>query len=373
MRRIKKGLFVTHDVSLYGASRSLQTLLGGLEDTDIDMVLKKRLRGSRDLKEVNKFFHNKAQQIKEFYLPHPNIYKGSEWKEYIVKINDFCWKSNARFFYNFVQKNNYDFIHLNSIVLHQLIREDLPFFIHVREIFNNQDPAVLDSLKKARGVIFIDEATEQPFKSLGLTNSTILNNPFDMRHLQEMNADLIRSTYDLKGKAVFSIIGNIAPIKGVSIAIKSFKKISNPNAVMFIVGNSNNEAYLNSCKELAGGDPRIIFYGEEPEIGKIYAISDYILRCDPQFCVGRTVYEGLYAGCHVILPGHEHDRGALFEVGAFNKSIALYPPQDINALATLIEEKSKSKILNRNFSSNITSHLEQFNEFILSKIEEVRS
>ncbi|WP_162052398.1 glycosyltransferase [Pontibacter pamirensis] len=368
MSKRKKALFVTHDVSLYGASRSLQTLLTNLEDVDVDLVVKKRLKGKWDLNEINAFFNKKAKLIKEFHLPHPGIYKGSEWKDYRIKLNDLLWKSNSKAFYKFIQANDYDFIHLNSIVLHQLIRKELPAFIHIREIFNGSQTSVFDSLRNARGVIFIDEATEEPFKDLKLQNSTILNNPFDMRHLHEVvNSDLIQK-HSLEGKTVFSIIGSVAPVKGVELAIRAFKEVKCENAVLLIVGKSNNEAYIKLCKELAGNDLRIIFYGEEADIGKIYAMSDYIIRCDPQFCVGRTVYEGLYAGCHVILPGHEHNREALFDLDRFTDSITLYPPQDTDILAKVIEKKSHQKIFDRNFSTNIPSHLQQFNQFISEKL-----
>jgi glycosyltransferase involved in cell wall biosynthesis len=368
MQKRKKALFVTHDVSLYGASRSLQTLLANLEDTDIDIVAKKRLKGSRDLEVVNAFFNNKAKVIKEFYLPHPNIYQGSEWKEYVVKLNDLFWKLNAKSFYNFIKKNNYDYIHLNSIVLHQLITEDLPFFIHIREIFNNSDPSVNDSLRKARGVFFIDEATEKPFKSLGLQNSTILNNAFDMRYLHELeNEDLIQK-YSIDSKTVFSIIGNIAPVKGVDLAIKSFKEVKNPDALLLIIGNSNNESYLKLCQELASDDKRVIFHGEESQIGRIYKISDYILRCDPQFCVGRTVYEGLYAGCNVILPGQENNIEDLFDIDAFFQNIFFYQPQSLKSLTQIIEDKCRKKIHNKAFTTNIIAHLQQFDQFISKRL-----
>lgn len=364
----KKALFVTHDVSLYGASRSLQTLLSNLENTDIDIAVKKRFFRNRDISNIKSFYGHNVNQVKEFYFPLPDCYKGSEINQFVVGLNNVFWKSNANAFYNFIRKNKYDYIHINSLVLYQLIRKDLPFFIHIREILNSNESDVRKYLNKATGVIFIDDATQAPLRALEAGNDIVLNNPFDMRQLLELDTTTIEKQYDLHSKTVFSIIGSVAEVKGVDLAIKAFKKVTNPNALLLIVGKGLNSTYVNYCRELAGNDPRIIFYGEESEIGKIYAVSDYIIRCDPQFCIGRTVYEGLYAGCNVIIAGKEENKKDIFEHERFDQNIFLYPAMNESKLSELMNARAEQKVKQRNFSTNIHAHLQQFEQFISDRL-----
>lgn len=361
---------MTHDVSLYGASRSLQTLLANLEDTDIDLAIKKRFFRNRDLGEIKSFYGGKVNQVREFYFPLPDCYKGSEINKFVVGLNYAFWQSNAKAFYDFIKENEYDYVHLNSLVLYPLIRADLPFFIHIREILNGSELAVTEALRRATGVIFIDEATYAPFSKLDAASGVVLNNPFDMCHLKLLDTRALTSKYDVKSKTVFSIIGSVAEVKGVDLAIKAFRKVTNKDALLLIVGKGLNAAYVNHCRELAAGDTRIIFYGEEAEIGKIYAVSDYILRCDPQFCIGRTVYEGLYAGCNVIIAGEERNKKDIFEHEKFSQSIFLYPPLDVERLSELMNERAGQKVQSRNFSTNIHAHIRQFDQFISIRLLE---
>ncbi len=361
-------MFVTHDVGLYGASRSLQTLLSNLEDTDIDLAVKKRFFRSRDLDAVKAFYGDRVQHVREFYFPLPDCYQGSESNSFVVGLNQVFWQSNAQAFYDFIRKNEYDYVHLNSLVLYQLIRPGLPFFIHIREILKGNERAVAEGLQKAIGVIFIDDTTAAPFRGLSSGNTITLNNPFDMRPLKYLEISDIREKYNLDNKTVFAIIGSVSEVKGVDLAIKAFREVRHPDALLLIVGKGQNKAYLSRCHELAQADPRIVFYGEEAEIGKIYAVSDYILRCDPQFCIGRTVYEGLYAGCNVIMPGEDSDKSEIYDFENFAENIMLYPPLHCERLTETIEACATQKVIHRQFSTNIGAHLAQFNQFITARL-----
>lgn len=363
LQKRKKALFITHDVSFYGASRSLQQIIRNLEDTDIDLIVRKRFLGSHDLKALRFFFGDKINVVKEFCLPFDPCYQGKDASKAMLALHKIRWQQNAQNLYTFIKSGKYDYIHINSLVLHPIIKREQPFILHVREILDHPNEAVFRSLMDAHGVIFIDNATKKPFQHLQLRNSLVLNNPFDMRGIDSPHFQEWVGNSFYKDKVVFSIIGNVAPIKGVDISIQAFRNVKTKDALLLIVGKGNDE-YLKYCKKLAGEDSRIIFYGEESEIEKIYALSDYIVRCDPQFCVGRTVYEGLYAGCEVMMPGTEDNKNSLYEAEKFMDSITMYPPQDIKALSIIIADKSSVKLKKRKAGTNIATQIKLFSNFV---------
>jgi glycosyltransferase involved in cell wall biosynthesis len=248
-------------------------------------------------------------------------------------------------------------------VLHPLLHASFPFIIHVREIYNGTNEKVKPNLKKAKGVIFIDESTRAPFRDIGLSQSVILNNPIDMTDVCARVHPDQALTALTAGKTVFSVIGGMDKNKGVDYIIEAFIQIASPKAVLLIVG-TGHESFINSCKEIAGNDNRIIFFGEEPDIKKIYQVSDYILRGEGYFCIGRTIFEGLYAGCKVIVPGAPADADKFFEFHKFADSIFFYSPKSVSALKAVLEDQVGKKVENRICGSNLAQHVSHFNNFI---------
>ncbi|MCJ8166403.1 glycosyltransferase [Pontibacter sp. E15-1] len=365
----KRVLFITHDTSLYGASRSLQTLIRNLRDVEVDLVIRRRFFRKNDLEQVRSFFGSNVRSIHEFHLPFDPSYIGKNASKLILKLTKMLWLKDAASIYHFIKSNDYDYIHLNSLVLHDIINSDFKFIIHIRDIFDGSNLKAIKSLEMAAGVIYIDEATEKPFRNLPLKNSIVLNNPFDMQHLSAINIEEIYTKVKIQGgKTIFSIIGKVVKIKGVDLVIKAFKQVINKDAILLVVGDGGDKHFLNYCKDLAKEDSRIEFYGEEPNIENVYLVSDYILRADPQFCIGRTIYEGLYAGCHVIMPGDEADKEKIFEIEKFSDKISVYTPGSVAAMAKVLQLKASVKITNRAFDSNVAAYINKFSNFINKSI-----
>ena len=64
-------------------------------------------------------------------------------------------------------------------------------------------------------------------------------------------------------------------------------------------------------------------------VNGIYAISDFIIRGEECFGVGRTVYEGLYSGCNVIIQGERQiDLFKISGYDKFKKKIFFYEPRN---------------------------------------------
>lgn len=359
-----KALFITHDISLYGAAQSLRLLLANLKNVEVDLVIPKRLTGRNDLRSIKERFGPAVVNIYEFYLPFDLCYEGNTRQTPLYRLKEALWRANKNKLYAFIGRGGYDFIHLNSLVLHPLIRPDWPFVIHVREVLDVPNGSrAKASLKAARAVIFIDEATRRMFHGLRLNKSLVLNNPFDMSALRERK---YRSDRLAEHKTVFSLIGRIMDNKGTEFIINSFRQLKAPNVQLAVVGMGGvgEDAYVDKCKNLAANDERIIFWGEEKEIAKIYALSDYIIRGEAYPCVGRTIYEGLYAGCDVIVPGEQTDSVMFFEYEKFKNKIHFYPPRQTQGLTGLLQRLAGRKIINKSFHSNIAEYEDHFRAFI---------
>lgn len=372
-QRTYRALFITHDAGFYGASRSLQLLLRNYPGIEIDLVVARRIIGGYRMADLRQRFGERVRSLWKFHLPIDYCYRGKPANRLLLA----SYRLLLRLFWSFdrhrlarvIDTGGYDFIHLNSLVLHGLINRVHPFILHVREVYDGSNPAALQAAREARGLIFIDEATGEPFRDLGLTNSIILNNPIDMvpaaayRDYRPSRKDV-----DPDVHTVFSMIGVASEDKGTRFVIQTFMKMRHADARLLIVGGRERPA-LARYRRIARSDPRIIFWGEEPDIMKIYAISDYVLRGEAFPCVGRTVYEGLYAGCRVIVPGVRDTPPPMFEQDRFRDDIYFYAPRNESEFLNVLSRLVGNKVRDRDLRSNTDAYVQQFRTFILSVLQ----
>jgi glycosyltransferase involved in cell wall biosynthesis len=309
-----------------------------------------------------------VRDVRHVFLPHDFCYTyrpdpSFKWS-LISTVNMMTSQYHKRVLRRIMEKGKYDFIHLNSLVLHSLIDADFPCIIHIRDIYDGSNPACLQNIRKAAGVIFIDEATRTPFREAGLERSIVLNNPFDMTPLAEYrDAEGVWPEKDFRGCVIFSIIGSVTEKKGIDFIIRCFLKVPNRNARLLIVGKGEAE-YYSFCRKMSAADSRILFWGEEQDILKIYSVSDYILRGEAYQCIGRTIYEGLYAGCAVIVPAEDRVQEVMFEYDTFKGDIYSYKPRDEEQLTALLDDLSRRKVLNRVYRSNVADYVRRFDAFV---------
>jgi len=250
-----------------------------------------------------------------------------------------------------------------------MITEAYPFIIHVRELLTHHIETVLSRVRQARGVIFIDDSVVSPFSSLSLDASLVLPNPVDMRscasHLEKVNP--------FAGGTVVTIIGRVEDGKGIDFIIDAFKKTSANRLHLLIVGDKGDGfhgKYVSACRDLAAGDSRISFWGEEKDINKIYAWSDYVIRGEIDFRMGRSVLEALYADCDVIIP--VKDRSIVEtnpELRKFRGKVHRYTPRDKDSLAEVFSRIAGRKILKSRFESNTEKYAAAFNRYVRRIIE----
>jgi glycosyltransferase involved in cell wall biosynthesis len=359
-----KALFITQTTFL---ARSLVTHLLNTED-DIDLLLDKKLVGDNiNVIYAKKKFIDKVHHIYECVLPRSDCYIG---KSKLIshgmfgRIKELLYPLSLNKINKIIEDNKYSYIHINSLIFHKIINGTYPFILHVRERYDGSDPSVYNSLMKASGVIFIDETTYKPFCNLDLKHKIILNNPIDMSPDKINKLKMIIDT----NKTIYTVIGRVEIEKGISTIIDAFIKANPENSILLIVGTGETD-FFNSSMNRAYGNKNIIFYGIEENIQLIYDISDYIIRGEYEQCVGRTMYEGLYSGCEVIVPGN--DMTSVFEREKFEHMIHFYKPLDTNELSTLFKKFDGSKIQNKIYRSNVKEYMQKFNSFIKECLTEI--
>lgn len=354
--------FITHDASLYGASQSLKTLLYSLsldDNIDYDLIVSSRWKNTLDKKYLSEWFSTSIESIHFFVLPFFNKFKGSK-TSLRLKLENVKWILERKRLYDFLKKGNYDWVYLNSTVLLPVVNNEFSFVMHVRESL--EETTVLkywkQKIESIKRIFFIDRATCEPFNILQLKGYLILNNPFDMTYLGQMDALSLKRKINSEEQTIFALIGSIHPDKGVDFIINSFINVSLSKSKLLIVGNGYKD-YVNYCKRIAARNENIIFWGEESEIGKIFLIADFILRGESFPCIGRTTYEGLFSGCKVIVPGNKEYYTKLIEDDHLN-DVLTYSPRNKSEFEHLLKRCDGYKIKERIFLSNVEKYKMQF-------------
>ena len=368
MHKRLKGLFITHNYGLYGASQSLQLLLKNISDTDVTLVIPfKEILTTRKKREIAHLFSLKENQIKQFFLPWDNCFEGRRidfFNVSVQRIKNILWKITKNWLYQEIETGEYDYIHLNSLALNNIIVERYPFILHTREFLIDSSKDKLKRISHSKGVIFIDESVQKPFEHYRLKSKIVLNNPVNMENVGRycnIKSHFTRYT-------VISIIARIVDEKGIDFIIKSFKKASCDSLRLVIVGDKGggfSTGYGNYCKEISAEDKRITFWGEEKNIGKIYGISDYIVRGEVDFRMGRSILEALYSDCDVIVPiSNEQIVETNQELIKFKDKVHTYLPRNIDSLTKFFLSLAGRKIKKKNFRSNTDNYVKRFNEYI---------
>lgn len=366
-----KALFVLHEgIFIYGANRSIAGVLQNLE-YDYDLLICKSFTRKVDEGELRQLLGRHLKNIYTVWMPRYRCQyydKVSLFSECSHVVNNimafFCKKKRTRI----IRQGGYDYVHLNSLVLFPMIDENARYIVHAREIINPQYRRMkqfIRAMERATGIIYIDEATRIPIEAvMSNKRAMVLNNPFDMTWVAEADyEDSLRKCGVARTNTVFAMLGQVGDNKGSKFVIRSFMRHANPDSRLLIVGN-NDHAYGRECEKMTKDDGRVIFCGEMKNTGSIYRISDYIVRGEPQFCIGRTIYEGLFAGAGVIIPGHETDVEKMQSGDELRDKIHFYEPESEDSLAAVIQECSHVKQTDREFRSNIGYYMERYNRFI---------
>lgn len=378
-----KVLFIINTSNfVLGAIRSLGYVLRNTS-MDYDIICSSFFRMKHSEEEIRRFCGYKCGKIFYCILPleakvifpveEPTTFvKKVSYKIRVIIQNILAQIYKLRIFM-IIKKGNYDVVHLNAISIYPLITNKYCCVMHAREIFSGFDAqSFYSKLSKLSGIIYIDKTVQESI-ALDSVKSVVLNNPFDMTCINDIDAEQIRAQYNIsEGIVVFSILGSLKEGKGVDFVISAFKRLPQHRIILLIVGRLDNREYVKKCVGMAQNDHRIMFLGEIVDVEKIYAISDYVIRGDHVFCIGRTVYEALYAGCGVLIPGNKNDLSEMPQYNLFKDRMFCYSPRNPESIITQIEELSQHKITNRVCYSNVDEYNKQFESFLDSVITSKR-
>ena len=372
-----KALFVLHESRfIYGANRSISELLKNI-DYDFNILICRSFTQKINEREIRELLGKHLKRIYICWLPRYRCYsfdKISKISELSHIINNFMALIYSMQRKRIIRQGNYDYVHLNSNVLFPVIDDNAVYIMHNREIINSDyynTKKFVEKMGKARGIICIDEATKISLKQVfPKESSIILNNPFNMLDLKNVSYEDNLRKYGLNAEnTIFAMLGQVTEIKGAKLVIQAFMKQHDEKSRLLIVGN-HNHSYGRECEEIAKSDKRIIFCGELRDTKGIYRICNYILRGDPQFCIGRTIFEGLYAGCGVIIPGCRNDLQYFPEGNKFEERIFFYSPRNEEELSNIIEKQAQYKQIDERFYSNTKEYVERFDQYINGLIKD---
>lgn len=364
-----KILFVAHAITYYGASRSLRELVAGYDGVTADVVVPRFTNAPTD-SWIREFMGPRVRKIVRFWLPWSPVYLGHPklWQAPRGYLYPLGWRAEQRRFARFVEREGYDAVHLNSLVLHPMLTNDLPFIFHVRDILSEQHERVWSDAEHARGTIFIDEATRKPFEPRLPSTHIVLNNPIDMTAVGKPPRDATaRLGGDPAELDIFAVVSNFTEERGLPFLVESFRQVRSPKARLLLVGQAHQPAMQARLERLAGDDLRIIFWGEVSDVAQIYTLADYVLRGEAYACVGRTIYEALFSGCGVVIPG-ERATHNLFEYDRFSDRIHFYAPRDRESFTAVLDSLAGKKQLAKRGESNVQQYVAAFDRFVRGAI-----
>lgn len=355
-------LFIIHTVNMTGgSSKSIRGLIRNLNE-NVDLLV--NADSSVNNGALKKFYGENVRKIYRFHLPFRQSALGlrpekEQLKTWMVRETDYL--RDKKKIYDLIRLNRYRFIHLNSYVLYPLLTSRFPMYIHIREVFEGgflTREIVQRKLRQAKGIIYIDHVVKEAIDVCG-EKEIVLNNPFDQSAVLDVDNKAVRNKFHLQSDTtIFTFVSARSDeVKGFDYVISEFIHSGCVQAELLIVGSKTPKEYKNV--------PNVHFLGRIEKMEEIYAISDFVVRGDVIFAVGRTTYEALYSGCHVMIPGvRDRDKDKLFEYETFRDQILFYEPRGKGALAGVMKHadgKKKEKCLGM---SNEKEYIRQFLQFV---------
>ncbi len=356
--------------TIYGSGRCVRYLANSLH-CKYDIIVGKSLIHKVDIASLRESFSSNLEHIYAMWLPNYNAYYGrvSGVSMRIAEIHKYiAWIFSKKIFDRTVKSGKYDIIHLNSMILAPMLSRKYKMIIHIREVYegNERKHRFLErKLRDAYGLIYINPSVRS---ALGVVhaNSVMIQDPFDMRYLEALDRQTICQEYNISESAIiFSILGRFEERNGTEFIINTIRRCKRKDILLLVVG-AVSDAQREKCTDLIQDDERIRILGELKEPGPIFSISDYIIRGEAFFAgFGRTLYEGLYSGCHVIYPGdREKDSSKIEQYKEFSDRIHFYPPRDMKTLCDFIDNACTKIAYPRDYRSNIEAGVRQYMDFI---------
>lgn len=303
--------FVTHYDGLYGANRSLLSLIEGLEEYGVESLVVLPSRG--DLTDVLA-----ARNI-------PHVVTPFKW--WMTKP-EHRWKAPARLAFNLavapviavrIASWEPDFIHTNSSVtpIGALLAEllSLPHTWHIRE-FGNLDyglcrdfgDAVFQwGLNRSEALVAVSKAVRRNvLDDLSAPTHVVYNGVISEEQARRIGKSARQAQCDADQSScfTFAILGRIQPSKGQKQAVRAISRLRKKemDVRLLIAGDGEEEhesSLIKLIEKLKIADA-VSFLGFVDEPFSVYRKADAVLMCSENEAMGRVTAEGMAAACPVI-------------------------------------------------------------------------
>lgn len=341
--------------SIYGSGSSLRLHLESLEQTgryEFTLICPKPVVNGESTKmteiEIMETWPS-IKNVKQIILPYRFNYDG------VSHSIDNKIRTRAHMFLGFmvwrkliksIKHHPPDIIYLSSLVLAPLAlwfkqhdaTRSIPILGHVRELLR-KPLSTYDVLAIEASDMFIciDQSTKN--RLLDVMNGrieedriTIIQNPFSVSSV-EPDPSLF-TDIDLNKTLIFAIAGLVSKDKGAKMVCETFLKAKVSDAILLVVGKLES-SYGQEVKDLCTlNQAKLRWLGEQPDLvarGFFNGVN-VLVRGDESFRTGRTVYEALFSGGEVILPGDKSDLALDSALMAFRDRVTLYKPKDSASL-----------------------------------------
>jgi glycosyltransferase involved in cell wall biosynthesis len=334
--------YITHYSRLYGANKSLLTLLIKLRQTgEVNPLVICRKEGEF------------TEKLREFDIPYKIIpfklwIKKSENKVSYIKVK-------IKQFWNFLvackvsllfKKEKIDLIHTNSLATNfggeiskltnikhiwhfrEFLKEDynLEFEISNEKAFNFIS-------RYSDQIVCISKDIEKKFKPfLPKSSMKLIYNGIEINQFQHQNPVEINNSFE-KNMFNLVIVGNISEEKGQLQAVKAIKylveEFNIKDIKLNLIGDGEEIGLIEEYVRSNGLEEYMNFWGYRNDVHEILKSMDVGLMCSKREAFGRTTVE--YMASKVPVIGAES--GATKEIIDHNVNGLLYNPKDYRDLA----------------------------------------
>ena len=194
-------------------------------------------------------------------------------------------------------------------------------------------------VRYAHEIIVLSKNVRQYFLDIYGRNTRYI--PNGVSRPQRIPADRIREEFGIGSRDYLLFLGRLVPEKGVHYLIEAFQKLDTNKKLVIAGSTSDTDAYVQSLKQTAGTDDRILFTGfvQGQTLEELYSNAYlYILPSDLEGMPLSLLEAMSYGNCCVV-----SDIPECTEV--VGDKAAVFPAGDVAALVECLQRLCKDEAL----------------------------